>query len=92
VPAKKTAKKKSDKIDFEASMAELEQLVETMEHGDISLEDSLKQFERGIVLTRNCQKALLEAEQKVQILTKENGSDVLRDFNTDNPDNSAPED
>ena len=71
MPAKKkTATKKSQPIDFEAAMGELEQLVETMEQGDISLENSLKHFERGIELTRTCQTALQEAEQKVQILTK----------------------
>ena len=80
MPAKKSIKKKAKTPDFEAAISELEQLVETMEQGDISLEDSLKHFERGIVLTRTCQKALQEAEQKVQILTNEGGKEILQDF------------
>ena len=80
MPAKKSTKKKAKTPDFEAAISELEQLVETMEQGDISLEDSLKHFERGIVLTRTCQKALQEAEQKVQILTNEGGKEILQDF------------
>ena len=58
--------------DFESSLAELEDLVEQMEAGDITLEESLKHFERGITLTRMCQQALKQAEQKVQILIKDN--------------------
>ncbi len=62
-------------------MEELEKLVEQMEQGDISLEDSLKAFERGIKLTRTCQQALQEAEQKVQILLEKNGQQTLEPFN-----------
>lgn len=80
MPAKKAPKKFAKSLDFESSIAELEQLVETMEQGEVSLEDSLKHFERGIELTRICQKALREAEQKVQILTQEQGRDSLQDF------------
>ena len=57
-------------INFEASLDELTKIVENMEKGELSLEESLKQFERGITLTRECQSALKEAEQKVQILTQ----------------------
>ena len=74
-------KKKNKTIDFEKSLNELEDLVDRMEQGDSSLEDSLKDFERGIELTRNCQTALTEAEQKVQILLKKNGKAV--DFEAD---------
>jgi exodeoxyribonuclease VII small subunit len=80
LPVKKTPKKIAKPLDFETAIAELEQLVETMEQGEVSLEDSLKHFERGIELTRTCQKALQEAEQKVQILTQEKGQDTLREF------------
>lgn len=73
---KRPVKQKSKAIDFEKSLAELENLVNRMEQGDSSLEDSLKDFERGIELTRNCQTALTEAEQKVQILLKKNGKAV----------------
>ena len=61
-------------------MEELEKLVEHMERGDISLEESLKAFERGIKLTRACQQALQEAEQKVQILLEKNGQQSLEPF------------
>jgi len=54
---------------FEDSLAELETLVEKMEKGDMTLEESLKSFERGVALTRHCQEALKTAEQKVRILT-----------------------
>lgn len=66
---------------FEEAMDELEKLVEQMERGDISLEESLKSFERGIKLTRTCQQALQEAEQKVQILLEKNGQQTLEPFN-----------
>ena len=57
--------------DFEAALAELAALVERMEKGDLSLDDSLKTFERGIVLTRTCQEALQNAELRVRKLTAE---------------------
>lgn len=63
------AAKKKETLTFENSLAELEDLVETLEKGDLSLEDSLKSFERGVELTRTCQEALNQAEQKIQILT-----------------------
>jgi exodeoxyribonuclease VII small subunit len=65
----------ADNPDFEKSLAELEQIVERMEQGELSLDESLKQFERGIVLTRNCQSALQQAEQKVEILLRKSGGD-----------------
>jgi len=77
-------KKKSDKVDFESAIKELETLVEQMEQGDITLEQSLENFERGIELTRACQKALQEAEQKVQILTQKQGEETVEDFQTEN--------
>ena len=55
---------------FEASLKQLETLVETMEAGELSLEDSLKAFQEGIALTRACQKALTDAEQTVAQLVK----------------------
>ncbi|MDD5035003.1 MAG: exodeoxyribonuclease VII small subunit [Methylococcaceae bacterium] len=67
-------------VRFEESLAELEQLVERMEQGNLPLEESLKLFERGVQLTRSCQKALKEAEQKVQILLEENGEPTLQPF------------
>ena len=78
---KQSTRGKTKSIDFEKSLDELEALVNRMEQGESSLEDSLKDFERGIELTRNCQTALAEAEQKVQILLKKNGETV--DFEPD---------
>ena len=62
--------------DFEKALAELEALVDKMEQGDISLEDSLACFERGMALTRQCQEALKNAEQKVRILLKDSKTPV----------------
>ncbi len=59
--------------DFETALAELEAIVQRLEQGELPLEESLRQFERGVVLTRSCQKALRQAEQKIQLLAK--GSD-----------------
>ena len=60
--------KKQTQPDFEKSLAELEGLVETLEKGELSLEETLKQFERGMSLTKHCQEALKSAEQRVEIL------------------------
>jgi len=67
-------------LDFEAALEELESLVERMEKGDLTLEQSLKDFERGVALTRACQQALKEAEQKVRILVEKDGEDTLAPF------------
>jgi len=56
--------------DFEAALAELEQIVGRLEQGELPFEESLRQFERGVELTRNCQKALRLAEQKISILSR----------------------
>ena len=60
----------ADTPDYEKSLTELEQIVERLELGDLSLDESLKQFERGIALTRSCQSSLQQAEQKVEILLR----------------------
>jgi exodeoxyribonuclease VII small subunit len=60
--------------DFERSLAELEAIVDKLEAGDLSLDESLKQFERGVQLTRVCQSALKQAEQKVEILMRKSGT------------------
>ena len=76
--------KKSTKTPgFEQSLKELESLVEKMEQGDLSLEDSLSHFERGVELSRACQKALKEAEQKVEILMQKNGQDEITAFDSE---------
>ena len=79
--------KRSQKLpDFETALAELETLVEKMEQGDQSLDESLKQFERGVQLTRSCQQSLKDAEQKVQILLTKNGKETLQPFDDENAD------
>ena len=79
--------KKTTKLDFESAIHELEQIVEQMESGNITLEESLSQFERGIALTRECQQALSEAEQKVEILMQKNGQSQFAPFDN----GTAPE-
>ncbi|HTB28655.1 MAG TPA: exodeoxyribonuclease VII small subunit [Steroidobacteraceae bacterium] len=75
-------------LDFEAAMRDLEEIVERLEHGDLPLEESLKAFERGIMLTRNCQTALKDAEQKVEILLKKAGEARVEDFDPDETKNA----
>jgi exodeoxyribonuclease VII small subunit len=55
--------------DFEASLDQLERLVEKMEHGEMSLEESLAAYERGVGLYRHCQQALEQAELRVRLLS-----------------------
>ena len=68
-------------------MRDLEALVERLELGDLPLEESLAAFERGVMLTRACQSALQEAEQKVEILLKRAGEPSVEDFMPDEPKN-----
>ena len=70
-------------LDFESALSELESLVARMEEGDMPLEEALKQFERGISLTRDCQRALREAEQKVDLLMEKAGSEDPAPFDPD---------
>ncbi|HAD30054.1 MULTISPECIES: exodeoxyribonuclease VII small subunit [unclassified Methylophaga] len=74
---------KRKKLEYEAAVSELESLVERLEKGDISLEESLKLYERGVLLTRDCQEALQAAEQKVQMLLQQSGQSALVDFDPD---------
>ena len=78
--------KDAPKLDFETAMRDLEELVERLEQGDLPLEESLAAFERGIMLTRSCQTALKEAEQKVEILLKKSGEPSIEDFGTHDTD------
>jgi exodeoxyribonuclease VII small subunit len=68
---------------FEKNLQALETVVEQLEAGELSLEESLKQFERGIGLARDCQQALQEAEHKVQILTQKTASASPEPFTED---------
>jgi exodeoxyribonuclease VII small subunit len=74
------------KFNLEKALADLEELVEELESGDLPLEKAMKKFEDGIKLTRGCQTALKEAEQKVEILLKSAGGEELEDFEVDEDD------
>ena len=60
--------------EFEQSLSDLQALVERLESGDLSLEESLATFEQGISLTRECQSALQNAEQRINVLLEQNGT------------------
>lgn len=79
------ARKKAS-LDFEQSLADLQTLVERLENGELSLEDSLSAFENGIRLTRDCQSALAQAEQKVQVLLEKDGDLTEEPFDTEQPE------
>lgn len=69
---------------FEKSIAELEEIVSQLENGSVTLDESLELFEKGIKLSKSCQKMLDQAEKKVSILmTNEDGEIVKEDFETE---------
>ncbi|GAL19798.1 exodeoxyribonuclease VII small subunit [Vibrio maritimus] len=74
------ATKKPENMSFEATVDELDTLVEQLENGDLALDDALKKFERGIALARAGQQKLTEAEQKVSILLAKDDDADLQDF------------
>lgn len=77
MPATKT-------VNLEKALSDLENLVDELESGDLPLEKAMKKFEHGIKLTRDCQTALKDAEQKVEILLQSAGGDeALEDFTAD---------
>ena len=76
MPAKKS-------VNLEKALGELEKLVDEMEQGNLSLEESLQRFEKGIALTSDCQEALQKAELKVQELIEKNGKLLEKDFEVD---------
>jgi len=67
-------------FDFERALAELETLVESLERGDLPLEEALRTFERGVELTRLCQTSLKAAQQKVEILLRRGGQSTVEEF------------
>lgn len=75
-----TAKKHPPPISFEAALAELEGLVGQLEQSELTLEESLQRFERGVSLVRTCQNALQAAEQKVAQLTERDGEPEILPF------------
>ncbi|TMM46015.1 exodeoxyribonuclease VII small subunit [Colwellia ponticola] len=76
------AKKKLENLSFEESLHELDTIVQSLEQGDLSLEESMALFERGLNLSQLSQVKLQTAEQKVQLLLDKNGSPQLTDFDT----------
>lgn len=71
-------------IDLEKSLERLESLVDELESGDLPLEAAMKKFEEGVKLTRRCQAALKDAEQRVEILLKNaGGEEALEQFDVD---------
>lgn len=78
---------KQNDFNFEDSIKTLESIVKKLESGDLSLEESIKNFEEGVALSKDCQGALADAEQKVSVLMKENESWLLQPFQ-DNQDES----
>ncbi|MDN4502612.1 exodeoxyribonuclease VII small subunit [Alteromonadaceae bacterium BrNp21-10] len=81
-----TTRKKIENLSFEESLQELEGIVSQMEAGDLELDQALQQFERGILLARNSQTKLSQAEQKVKILMQQQGQAQLLDFDQDPQD------
>jgi exodeoxyribonuclease VII small subunit len=75
--------KKKQEIPFEAALAELNDIVATLERGDSNLDESLQKFERGVELTRVCQQLLQTAQAKVQILMQKEGTDELQPYEDD---------
>ena len=69
--------KEDKKIDFESSLKELESIVEKLEDEDINLEDSVKSFEKGISLVKECQKQLHNAELKIKKLLDDGSSSEI---------------
>ncbi len=79
------ASKKPENMSFEATIQELDELVDQLENGDLALDDALKKFERGIALARSGQTKLDEAEQRVSILLSNSDDAPLIEF-TDLPE------
>lgn len=81
-----TTPKKTKLPDFEKSLAELENIVDRMERGEQTLDQSMKDFERGMLLSEQCQKSLDAAQQKVEKLVRKHGSYQLEDLDEEDED------
>jgi exodeoxyribonuclease VII small subunit len=76
-----TRKSEPSKKSFEASLSSLEQVVRELERGELPLEESLKLFEDGVRLARECQERLNQAERRIEVLMRDgNGGPAVRDF------------
>lgn len=78
------AKKKVENLSFEEALSELDVIVQQLEQGELSLEDAMSVFERGLGLSQVSQKKLQEAEQKIQMLMTKNGQQTLTPFSAEN--------
>lgn len=81
------AAKKPDNMTFEETLGELESIVAALEQGELNLDESLKQFERGIALSRAGADKLRQAEQKVSILLGQDSSTALSPFDNSDDEN-----
>jgi exodeoxyribonuclease VII small subunit len=82
------AKKKLENLTFEESLSELDTIVHNLEQGELSLEESMALFERGLSLSQISQSKLQAAEQKVKILLERNGEQQLSNFDLSTDDNA----
>ncbi len=82
------ASKKTHPPDFEKSLAELEKIVQRMEQGEQSLDQTLKDFERGMTLSEQCQKSLDSAQQRVDKLVRKHGGYELEPLHDDDEDDT----
>ena len=85
------AKKKLENLTFEESLSELDAIVHNLEQGELSLEESMTLFERGLSLSQISQSKLQAAEQKVKILLEKNGEQKLSTFDLSAEDNTLGE-
>lgn len=83
--SKKTTASEVESRDFEATLKELESLVEQLESGELGLADSLKHFEQGIKLSRECHQMIDEARQSVEILTRVDDESSAEAFDLNSP-------
>jgi exodeoxyribonuclease VII small subunit len=79
-------------LKFEDALGRLETIVQTLERGDLSLDESLKAFEEGVKLSKSCLKLLDEAERRVEILLGEGGRKKVRPFPTEDADAASESD
>lgn len=67
-------------INFETSMEQLEKIVQDLEKGDLNLDDSIKKFEEGMKISKECNKILEDAEKKITVLINDNGNIEEEEF------------
>ena len=67
---------KNKSLNFESTLSEIEKIIESLEEGDLSLEDSIEAYEKGISLTKACQKMLSDAELKINKLSSKDGEKI----------------